>query len=136
MGSEYSPSSSDKQFTFDIENETVTAYFEVENGITEQESIDSRDSFIISGVPGNVLANEPTQLAGRALNPRGVTVKSVYFDSSAKIKFLQGSKFRPWIIPAGLAIHVISPPSESITYVNPGIMFAGVLNITSGKISI
>ena len=36
----------------------------------------------------------------------------------------------------GIDIHVISPPSESITYVNPGIMFAGVLNITSGKISI
>ena len=115
MGSEYSPSSSDKQFTFDIENETVTAYFEVENGITEQESIDSRDSFIISGVPGNVLANEPTQLAGGALNPRGVTVNQFTLTAAPKIKFLEGAKFRPWIIPAGLAIHVISPPSESIT---------------------
>jgi len=77
------------------------------------------------GVPGNVLANAPTQLAGGAYNPRGVTVNQFTLTAAPKIKFLEGSKFRPWIIPAGLAIHVISPPSESITYVSPGIMFAG-----------
>ena len=27
----------------------MTAYFEVENGITQQESIDNRDSFVIDG---------------------------------------------------------------------------------------
>lgn len=77
------------------------------------------------GVPGNALANEPTQLAGGAYNPRGVTVNQFTLTAAPKIKFLEGSKFRPWIIPAGLAIHVISPPSESITYISPGIMFAG-----------
>ena len=40
---------SDKQFQFTIENGVVTAFFEVENGITEQESIDSNDSFDIDG---------------------------------------------------------------------------------------
>jgi hypothetical protein len=78
-----------------------------------------------NGVPGNVFANEPTQLAGGTLHPRGVTVNQFTLTAAPKIKFLEGSKFRPWIIPAGLAIHVISPPSESVTYVNPGIMFAG-----------
>ena len=76
------------------------------------------------GVPGNALANEPSILAGAPLNPRGVTVNQFTLTAAPKIKFLQGSKFRPWIIPAGLAIHVISPPSESITYLSPGIMFA------------
>ena len=38
---------------------------------------------------------------------------------------MKGSKFRPWIIPAGLAIHVISPPSDGVTVFNTGVMFAG-----------
>lgn len=43
-------SGSDKQFQFTIENNTVIAFFEVENGlITEQESIDSNGSFTIDG---------------------------------------------------------------------------------------
>ena len=44
-----SSSGSDKQFQFTIENNVVTAFFEVEDGITEQESIDSNDSFVIDG---------------------------------------------------------------------------------------
>lgn len=40
---------------------------------------------------------------------------------------MEGSKLRPWIIPIGFGVHVISPPSESVTFFNPGIMFgAGV----------
>ncbi|MER2514164.1 MAG: porin family protein [Nitrosomonas ureae] len=79
------------------------------------------------GILGNALANEPTQLAGGAYNPRGVTVNQFTLTASPKIKFNHFAeyKIRPWIIPAGLAIHVISPPSESITVLEPGIMFAG-----------
>ncbi len=79
------------------------------------------------GVQGNVLANEPTQLAGGAYNPRGVTVNQFTLTASPKIKFNHFAeyKIRPWIIPAGLAIHVVSPPTESITVLEPGIMFAG-----------
>lgn len=40
-------SGSHKQYTFTIQNGVVTAYFEVENGITEQESIDGADTFVI-----------------------------------------------------------------------------------------
>ena len=78
-----------------------------------------------TGVPGNALANEPTPLApvNGAANPRGVTVSQFTLTAAPKIKFMEGSKFRPWIIPAGLAIHVISPPSESITVLDPGVMF-------------
>lgn len=55
----------------------------------------------------------------------GVHVSQLTLAASPKIKFMEGSRFRPWIIPAGLAIHVISPPSSSITVLQPGIMFAG-----------
>jgi hypothetical protein len=41
-------SSSQKQFRFDIINGTVVAYFEIENGIEELESVESQDSFEIS----------------------------------------------------------------------------------------
>lgn len=80
-----------------------------------------------NNVQGNALANIPTQLAGGTLNPRDVTVSQFTLTAAPKIKFLEGSKIRPWVIPMGLAIHVISPTSESITYLNPGVMFgAGV----------
>ncbi len=77
-----------------------------------------------ANVQGNVLANTPTQLAGGTLNPRSVTVSQLTVSAAPKIMFLKGHKFRPWIIPAGLALHVISPPSESITVLIPGVMFA------------
>ncbi len=75
------------------------------------------------GVQGNALANEPSILAGAPLNPRGVTVNQFTLSAAPKIKFLHFGRFRPWVIPGGLAIHVISPPTESVTYVEPGVMF-------------
>ncbi|WP_027159716.1 porin family protein [Methylobacter luteus] len=78
-----------------------------------------------ANVQGNALANMPTQLAGGALNPRSVTVNQLTLTAAPKIKFMEGSDFRPWVIPVGLGLHVISPPSESITVLNPGIMFGG-----------
>ncbi len=53
----------------------------------------------------------------------GVNVSQFTLTAAPKIKFLEGYRFRPWIIPAGLGIHVISPPSESITVLIPGVMF-------------
>lgn len=73
---------------------------------------------------GNALANAPTQLAGGTLNPRDVTVSQFTLSAAPKIKFMEGSDFRPWIIPAGFALHVVSPPTESITVLAPGMMFA------------
>lgn len=43
--------------------------------------------------------------------------------ASPKIKFLQGSKLRPWIIPVGLDFNVISPPSDAATYLDVGAQF-------------
>ncbi len=80
-----------------------------------------------NNVQGNALANAPTMLVGAPQNPINVTVSQFTLTASPKIKFFEGSKVRPWLIPAGLAIHVMSPTSESITYLAPGIMFgAGV----------
>ncbi|PXW86868.1 hypothetical protein C8R34_11231 [Nitrosomonas sp. Nm84] len=79
-------------------------------------------------VLGNgAVGNAPSMLAGGAVNPVNVTVSQFTVSASPKIKFFEGSKIRPWIIPAGLAVHVMSPPSESITVLAPGVQFgAGV----------
>lgn len=78
-------------------------------------------------VLGNALANNPTILAGGALNPRSVTVSQFTLTAAPKIKFMEGSRLRPWVIPMGLAMHVVSPTTESITYLVPGVMFgAGI----------
>ena len=37
-----------------------------------------------------------------------------------KIKFWEGSRLRPWIIPIGLDFHVISPPSNDTTVLDIG----------------
>ncbi len=78
-----------------------------------------------SHIQGNALANTPSQLAGGTLNPRNITVTQVSIYASPKIKFREGSRFRPWIIPAGFGIHIISPPGESGSFFIPGVVFGG-----------
>lgn len=58
-----------------------------------------------------------------AVNSETATVNALTLAASPKIKFFKGSNFRPWLIPAGLEITVISPPSDAITVLNPGMMF-------------
>jgi hypothetical protein len=42
--------------------------------------------------------------------------------AAPKVKFNTGTIFTPWIIPVGLGVHVISPPSNGVTVLNPGLM--------------
>ena len=42
--------------------------------------------------------------------------------ASPKLKFMEGSKLRPWIIPAGMDFVVISPPSDASNYLDIGIV--------------
>ena len=52
-----------------------------------------------------------------------VTVSEFTINASPKIKFMKGSDFRPWLIPVGLQITVISPPTDGVTVFQPGMMF-------------
>ncbi|QPK63094.1 porin family protein [Methylomonas sp. LL1] len=56
-------------------------------------------------------------------NTESATVNQLSVSASPKIKFMKGSKFRPWLIPVGFDINVISPPSDAITVLNTGIQF-------------
>jgi len=58
-------------------------------------------------------------------NLYGVDITQFTLTAAPKIKFLPDSSIRPWIIPVGLDINVISPPSDGGTYINAGMVFAG-----------
>jgi opacity protein-like surface antigen len=60
---------------------------------------------------------------GLLVNNRTVTVNQFTLAASPKIKFLKGQDFRPWIQPVGFALQVVSPPTESITVLQPAMMF-------------
>jgi len=56
-----------------------------------------------------------------------VELTMVTISVAPKIKFMEGSVIRPWIIPVGLDIHVISPPSNQTQYLDVGAQFgAGI----------
>ena len=60
---------------------------------------------------------------GGGTTPAGTQLTMVTIDVAPKLKFMEGSRFRPWIIPIGLDIHVISPPSNQTQYLDVGVQF-------------
>lgn len=53
-----------------------------------------------------------------------VQITMLTVNVAPKIMFMEGSRFRPWIIPVGLDFHVISPPSNDTTVLDIGAQFA------------
>lgn len=74
---------------------------------TGQNSFVSNTLSTATGVP-TIVRNQVTQFM---------------LSASPKLKFnlLEGN-LRPWVIPFGLAINVVSPPSSGVTVLNPGLM--------------
>ncbi len=72
----------------------------------------------------NVVSNVPQVLLGtRSEAP--LTMLTV--DIAPKLKFMEGSRLRPWIIPIGLDFIVISPPSNVSGYLDVGLQFGAGL---------
>lgn len=44
-------------------------------------------------------------------------------NASPKIKFMHGSKFRPWLIPVGLDLNILGVPSNAVSVLNSGMQF-------------
>jgi hypothetical protein len=69
---------------------------------------------------------------GAAIPSSGCTVETnkkvqitmLTVNVAPKLMFMEGSRFRPWIIPVGLDFHVISPPSNDTTVLDIGVQFA------------
>ena len=77
----------------------------------------------ISGVANASLTGG--SLSGPVSNTQQATQSMLRISASPKIKFLQGSKIRPWLIPVGFTLNVISPPSQAnaITELKPAMNF-------------
>jgi hypothetical protein len=75
----------------------------------------------VNNTAGSVAAHTVT--GATALDPQVVQLTMVTIDVAPKLKFMDGSAFRPWIIPVGLDIHVISPPSNRTQYLDVGVQF-------------
>ena len=56
-----------------------------------------------------------------------VQITMLTVDIAPKIKFMEGSRLRPWVIPVGLDFHVISPPSNATTVLDIGVQFGAGL---------
>ncbi len=79
-----------------------------------------------NGISGGVAGAANVGVRGLApltVNNQAATVSQFTLAASPKIKFMKGSAFRPWLIPVGLEVNVISPPSNAITVLNPGMQF-------------
>tara|TARA_B100000315_G_C14565445_1_gene582691 strand:- start:921 stop:1601 length:681 start_codon:yes stop_codon:yes gene_type:complete len=74
----------------------------------------------------NVAQAVPTVATGDVFM-KDVQISMLTVDIAPKIKFMQGSRLRPWVIPVGLDFHVISPPSNSTTYLDIGVQFGAGL---------
>jgi len=108
-------------FDYNVNNDLFGLWdgtsFQVEFGLEYGQFANSHSS----GVTGSPAVS--TGLAGT--NGSVVAVNQIRINASPKIKFMEGSKLRPWLIPAGLDITVISPPTGSITVLNTGMNFGG-----------
>lgn len=78
---------------------------------------------VLGGAPLPTLVNNVAAGAQGTSNINRVTATQFTLAASPKIKFMKGSAFRPWVIPFGLTVNVISPPSNGVTVLNPGVQF-------------
>jgi opacity protein-like surface antigen len=68
--------------------------------------------------------------------PSSTGTQSQYRITAApKVKFFKGSKLRPWIIPLGFTMNVMSPPSQAnaITELKPAMHFGGGIDYNIWK---
>jgi hypothetical protein len=77
-------------------------------------------STVTEAVPSTCAA---AGIPGCSVRTNKVQVTMLTVDVAPKIKFMEGSRLRPWIIPIGLDFHVISPPSNASNYLDIGVQF-------------
>jgi opacity protein-like surface antigen len=99
--------------------EVMFEYKEFANKV-KGNALANTSNVVVAGVAGGLGLPTTTNALGSA---RNVTISQFSLSASPKIKFMKGSAFRPWILPIGFSMDVISPPSESITVLQPGMVF-------------
>ncbi|WP_367026909.1 hypothetical protein ABZN20_04625 [Methylococcus sp. ANG] len=87
-------------------------------GISDDLALDAEIMFDYKNY-GSVNNSFVSSVTGTRMQAQ-VTMFSLY--ASPKLKYTGIEGFRPWIVPFGLSINVISPPSSGVTVLNPGLM--------------
>jgi len=64
-------------------------------------------------------------LAGASNGSNRSTDARLRLNASPKIKFMHGSKLRPWIIPVGFELNILGVPSNAVSVLNSGMQFGG-----------
>jgi len=102
--------------------------FGIELGIEYSELGEREESGLTRAITTLDAQKQTTGLTVPAGNyQQDVTVNMLRVSAAPKIRFMHGSKLRPWIIPLGLDLNIISPPSDAVTVLNSGMQFgAGV----------
>jgi hypothetical protein len=59
--------------------------------------------------------------ADQSYNGCKSTDSRLRISAAPKIKFMHGSKLRPWLIPAGLDINILGVPSNAVSVLNAGL---------------
>ena len=95
-------------------------------GFTDLVAIDAELMFqyMNFGTATNTLVAAASTVAGPVgtLGTIQNQVTQFTLSASPKLKFNTGTLFTPWVIPFGLSMNVISPPSSGVTVLNPGLM--------------
>ncbi|CAL1240691.1 MAP7 domain-containing protein [Candidatus Methylocalor cossyra] len=104
-------------------------------GITDMAALDGEVMFEYQNFGANTNSFVNAQLAALGLPTKGIKNQVTQFTltASPKIKFNNLGIFRPWIIPFGLSINVVSPPSSGVTVLNPGLMLGTGMEVNLWK---
>jgi hypothetical protein len=71
----------------------------------------------------NRVRSATNALTGLGTTSSVTQITMLTVDVAPKIKFREGSRLRPWVIPVGLDFHVISPPGPNTGYLDIGVQF-------------
>lgn len=78
---------------------------------------------VTQAVPSTCAGALGAAAPGCSVRTSTVAITMLTVDVAPKLKFREGEKLRPWIIPIGLDFHVISPPSNATTYLDMGVQW-------------
>ncbi|MBS4051311.1 MAG: hypothetical protein KGZ69_08910 [Methylomonas sp.] len=76
--------------------------------------------YALADADGNGVGETQVNLNGRNGTSTDARLR---INASPKIKFMHGSKFRPWIIPVGLDVNILGVPSNAVSVLNAGMNF-------------
>lgn len=76
--------------------------------------------YALTDTDGNGVGDTQINLNGRNGTSTDARLR---INASPKIKFMHGSKFRPWIIPVGLDVNILGVPSNAVSVLNAGMNF-------------